>query len=311
MMEVMAWKEFLHPQIEEVLLQKVDPTSIVQITGGMKLADSAIKFTVLDQGRPVAVALCAPDSHLDCVGPATRSSVQCKQLLGTPLGTHILSPLAADELEGLSWAIYPYCTPLSDSRLLWPLQRKFLRQSVFEWLLDVAKETVCDVSPSEKESCFLQPLEYMASLSSLPKPIQQAAKVSCHTLETGAFSPNFCLMQGDFWKGNLLIDNRFVTAPQGASWSKRFVIIDWAGAQIKGYPFYDLIRFADSFRVKGVKLVECIHLLCQELGCTVTQGRSYLLAALGNIGMNLECFPFEEFLSLVENCYNTMEQVKL
>jgi len=306
--EILAWKQFFHPQLEEVLLHKLDFEAIKPLEGGGNLADSAGKFCVCDRKGPAAVAFCAIDPQFDCVGQATKASVQCKELLDSSLGKHVLSPVAAGEWQGCSWAIYSYCTPLSDNRLLWPLQRKLLQGDIFHWLVDVAKETRCEAAKEEVDSGFCKPLEHIVSLSALSKSVREAATVSLHTLTTGAFKPCFSLMQGDFWKGNLLIDNRYTTVTKGAGWSKRFVIIDWAGARIKGYPFYDFIRFADSFRLRGHVLVESLNQFCHHFGCTPTQARSYLLAALGYLGLHLECFPFEQYLQLVEKCNVLMER---
>jgi hypothetical protein len=63
--------------------------------------------------------------------------------------------------------------------------------------------------------------------------------------------PNYVLMHGDFWKGNILIAPKADFPAAGTRWNERFVIIDWPGSITQGYAMFDLIRLAQSFRLSS------------------------------------------------------------
>ncbi len=105
--------------------------------------------------------------------------------------------------------------------------------------------------------------------------------------------------------GNVLI-HQPIGEHDRAAWTDRFVVIDWAGSELKGFPFYDLVRFALSVgmppRALGAQLVR--HR--QVLGVDSTDAMSSLLSALGHIAIHLECFPMERYLLMVHACHASM-----
>jgi len=163
------------------------------------------------------------------------------------------------------------------------------------------------VESGAMDSRFVEPLRRMASLDKLDGSARDAARWAIGRVESGAWVPKQVLMHGDLWKGNILfrpskssIDDR--------EWSDRFVVIDWAGSEIHGYALFDLVRFAESIALSVSNLRTEVARHCQLLGCDLGDAKSYLLAALGHIYINLEHFPLPSFISMSENCLATFER---
>ncbi len=226
---------------------------------------------------------------------------QAKVALGAQAGSVILDPLDCGRFDGLSYAVLPYCKPLSVSRPWWWLQRAKLAPQLFEWLWHVNERTVRDVSNDDVESRFRAPLQHLISLTMLSESLRAAAKEAEDRLRRRAWVPKVVLSHGDLWKGNILL--RSETKPN----EHRFVVIDWAGAELQGHAIYDLVRLAQSLRLHRRGLGREINRHCGVLGCEVIDAKSHLLSALGHLGMNLEHFPVEAYARTAESCFATVE----
>ena len=77
--------------------------------------------------------------------------------------------------------------------------------------------------------------------------------------------------------------------------SKTFFVIDWSGADKNGFPFYDLIRFSESFNLPDKKTKYLIKEWCRVLECDDSFSLTYLALALSRIYQNLEYFPEDLF----------------
>jgi len=110
-------------------------------------------------------------------------------------------------------------------------------------------------------------------------------------------------MHNDLWTGNVLgADKGAAENPYG------FVLIDWAGSEVSGYPAYDLTRWAQSVRMKprvfGREL--CRH--ADVLGCAPDRMRAHLAVSLGYLAMHLEGFTPQRFARLADDCWGRMSQ---
>ena len=273
--------------------------------------DDSAKLLVKDlAGNPIAVVLCSSPLTPWLVARGMERTRLAKQALSPDLGRVILDPLLEGEIRGLSYAVLPYCQPLSNSRLVWPVQRALLSPHVFQWLERVTEATATKVHPKQIEPNFMEPLKHLAELEEMTKRVRVAARQAINRLGDGHWTPRHVLMHNDLWKGNILLDHRQVSRFGKRLRTERFVIIDWMGAMIKGYGMYDLIRLAESLKLGNRELRKQITTHCEFLDCDFTDARSHLLASLGYLGMHLEHFPLPRFVQMADSCLQKIEQIQ-
>lgn len=260
-------------------------------------------------GRPAAVVLVSSPKAPGLVARGMQRAREAKMLLGPQLGQVILSPLCEGEAAELSFAALPHCQPLSNSKLIALMQRRRLRPVVLTWLRDATALTAAEPPPDRIESAFVRPLRRLAEDVELPAELRELGRNALERLDAGAFSPRQVLMHNDLWLGNILIDDRNVTGRAGRAWAERFVIIDWPGAVIEGYGFYDLLRFAQTIKLSGDSLAREVRAHCGIFGCEPADARSHLSAALGWLLINLEHFPKPAFARTAMGCLTLLDGV--
>lgn len=254
------------------------------------------------KGQFHAVVLCSPPTSPNLIQRAMDRSHQAKLMLGNTGRVPILETLSQGSVHGLSYAVLPYCTALSERRPVWWIQRALLSPLIFDWLWHATEATLRDVDPSAVDDSFAIPLKHLMSIKSLDSQMKSAALLAIERLASGAWVPRHVLMHGDLWKGNILIRPRN-RASRRLKMSDRFVIIDWGGSEASGYAIFDLIRLARSMRLGKRKLQREVRRHCDLLRCEPADATSYLLTALGFFAMNLENFPMHRFLHMAESCY--------
>jgi hypothetical protein len=273
--------------------------------------DDSAKLLVKDPaGHPIAVVLCSSPVTPRLIARGMERARSAKQALGSDVGRVILDPLLKGEIHGLSYAVLPYCQPLSNSRLVWPVQRAFLSLHVFQWLSRVTEITATRVHPKQVEPNFMEPLKYLAELEGVTERVRVAAQQAMNRLEGGKWTPRHVLMHNDLWKGNILLDDRQVSGFGNRLRTERFVIIDWMGAMVQGYAMYDLIRLAQSLKLGKRQLRKYVTTHCKFLGCNFSDARSHLLASLGYLSMHLEHFPLPRFVEMADSCLEKIEQIQ-
>lgn len=259
-------------------------------------------------GRPCAVLLCAPPAAPQIVQRAMQQARMAQNLIGPELGRHILEPLAEGHVEGLSYALLPYCVALARGGVAWRVQCAWLRPALFEWLYRVCAATVQPVDEALAEQQFAAPLAALASLPDIDETVRGAARRAWRRLDDGQWKPRTALMHGDLWKGNVLL-----RVPERLSerwrWRERFVVIDWPGAQARGPALFDLVRLAQSLRLRRAALRVEVDRHCAVLGCDRADAMSHLLAAVGQMAASLEHFPMASFLRMVRDCHTSLAEV--
>jgi hypothetical protein len=276
--------------IKAGLLTSLSPwiVELIPIETGVSLPDTTLKFLALDwMRRHFVVVVCSPPVTPDIVAQNLVRKETARKVLGS-LGGQILRPLGSGRVYDLSYAILPYCRPLSSKRVLWAVQRLWIRPRVLAWLREASRITMDRPSEDELEDAFFVRLRWVADEERLPDALRRAAADALRRLETGSWQPRVCLMHGDLWKGNVLL------APGSKSW-RNFVLIDWPASLVRGYAFYDLVRLGSSMGLRGRSLARELRAHCGIFACDLIDARSYLMAAIGHIGMDLGEIPFEEY----------------
>jgi hypothetical protein len=105
-------------------------------------------------------------------------------------------------------------------------------------------------------------------------------------------------MHGDLWLGNILSRSSSLAKIL----TRKFVVIDWPGGEVKGYPFYDLSRLCTSVGSSTWRYRSELVAHARILGCPVRDVEANLLSALGHIGLHLECFPEERYVGMAVQC---------
>jgi aminoglycoside phosphotransferase (APT) family kinase protein len=270
--------------------------------------DGPLVFRVHEtSGRPRAVVLCSPRDAPDIVQRGIDCARAARQAMTAAEARHVLDPLAVGRVEGLSYAVMPYCAELAGGRIAWVLQRHWLAPALFDWLWRVHAATVRDTPADEQEERFGQALARLAMDQRLSASVQAAAQRAAGRLRTGRWHAKTVLMHGDRWKANILLrpsSNLF----DAGSLRGRFVVIDWPASSVKGHAIYDLVRLALSMRMADQALRREIDRHCAILQCASEDTMSYLLAACGHFASDLEHFPVEQFVPMVESCHAALER---
>lgn len=275
---------------------------------GDPLPDSSGKYLVVDtSGRPVAFGFESSRAAPDAVARDLRKAMRARDRLGAEAGGAVLMAVADGELDGRSIALYPACEPLASNRLQWVLQRPAVRSWALSWLRAVAagttKDPECD---DERAARFERPLEHLAALDGLHPLIRRDAASALDRLRSSRWKPRLLLMHGDFWKDNILIRRSDRSSP----WSPSdLVVIDWGTSEMEGYALFDLVRIAQSLDVRRAQLGRELASHLEILRCDLIDARGYVLAALGFRALNLEFFPYANFLRMAASCHTTISAV--
>ena len=284
--------ELLAAPVGEALLSRARVGSIEPFGADKQVEDQTFKFMVSSsEGKPIAVVLCSPCVSPDLIVRGSARAREAKNALGPELGRAVLTPIAEGEVRGLSYAVLPYCEPLSDKHFKGWLQRRRVGPKVLSWLHGVTRQTMRDVSHADVHARFHRPLWLLAEAIDATEPVRRAAEIGVRGLEQGRWTPRHVLMHNDLWKGNILLDAH-----------GEVVVIDWPGSRMDGYAIYDLVRLADSFGIGDRALGEQIATHCRVLGCEPKDGLSHLAAALGLLLSDLDRFPMHLFLPMADKC---------
>jgi hypothetical protein len=100
-------------------------------------------------------------------------------------------------------------------------------------------------------------------------------------------------MHGDIWKANVL---------RGGSGSAPFTLIDWRGSATDGFPIYDLIRAAQTFRLSPKALHGQLQFHRAALGCQPEDLVAYLMGALGYYAGRLGEMSPDAFRAMADAC---------
>lgn len=215
---------------------------------------------------------------------AMQRAREAKRLLGPSLGSPILDPLSEGEIFGVSYAVLPYCRPIADPWWRSHLEWRLISPRVLAWLRSTARATMIIPEPAEIERAFAAPLAALAGVRALPARIRGHALDAYDRLRKGLWEPRQVLMHGNLAAPNILVEKK-----------SDFVVVDWSSSKSRGYPFFDLLRFADTRRLSNRRLKHEVGVHAYVLESELEDARSHVLAALGSL---LEEHPAETLLRL-------------
>jgi len=256
-----------------------------RISRAADVGDSKIIY--LSRGRSRLVVHISPRGFPGVVAEEFRKAADLRRVLGS-LGAPILMPIDSGLICDCSYAVTLYRRPLSRRRIRGRLDDFRFKRRLFRWLIDVAHmgKAVADLNTYEHA---IRRLEEVANSRA---PIFELIQSSREYLLSGHFKAVTVPMHGDLWKGNVL----------GGGGVAAFSLIDWRGSLPRGFPLFDLMRAALSFRTSRGEMGEQVDLHRAALGCEIAAMPVYLLGALGHFAENLGEMPKTRFLDMAEEC---------
>lgn len=264
--------------------------------GKVLMADDApSRAVVIDsRGEPYAVLFVSTPVDADYVAHSVANAVAAKRLLGDDLGSVILDPVAAGEFRGLSFALWPWHRQSTNIRGLAYLQRWILLPRVLGWLREATQRTAQIPVEEEIQAIFARPLARIARDERFPLTFREAARAGIDRLESGTWRPRVVLQHKDFGHWNLLVPRG---RAQRRQFPRGFILIDWSGALLRGYPFSNLLTRARTSKVPSRILRSELASHCRILNCEVIDILPNVLAGLGFIGEHLGHFSETDYVS--------------
>ena len=178
-------------------------------------------------------------------------------------------------------------------------------------------ETEIDTSNNERIQGYLKTLDslgrsnikYGHSKQRSAQAPHMNEPVAIERIHDGSFHPCHVMSHNDLWAGNILIDHRGVTGSRAGGPGRRFVIIDWPGATLRGFAIVDLVRFARAIPLGRRRFRREVTRHCRILECEFQDAMSHLLAGMGNILKHREHFPLPLFIATSEDCLALLKSI--
>lgn len=298
------WQGYLAGVLADVLPSVGDfgPLPMQKLpTGKIRAADGTLQILIRNsRGDPAAVALCSSSASPRLVDRGMSNAAAAKAALPSELRAVILDPLFEGQMNGLTFAVLPHCRPLSSRRGFRRAQRWILRPAILGWLRQITQLTVSTPAPGQIDRSFLAPLVALTEHRQIPDRLREQASETLESLLREEWIPRHVLAHNDLWDGNILIDYQNATGRSHRSWKERFVVIDWPGAELKGYPLLDLMTCCRSFGLVGRQLRSEVAEHCHYLNCDLAHARHHLLTAIGRILTRIEHMPLKMFTRMAD-----------
>ncbi len=275
---------------------------VTDVTEINDIADNPVKATIRDSsGNPYAFVLCSQPQYASLVARGVARAETIRALLGKELGAVLIRPLLVGAVNGVSYAILPWHRPMPASGLRRYLARARIRGRVLSWLRRATSAAVAAHSSIDASTTYKYALQHLHTFPRLRVDLRDSVEASMKRLEKGDWQPKHTFDHND-----LSIDNLLLPHSNYRPHDRGFVIIDWAGATECGFGIYDLIRFCTSAAIPTRVVVRELRLHCNALHCELVDTKGHLLACLGNLYLNLECFPEDRYNRLLEICWRTL-----
>ena len=260
-----------------------------------EVADAPSRSLILDaMGKPFAVLFVSAEIDAVFVARGVEKAAIARQMLGEELVSVILNPITDGDFEGRSFAIWPWHRPPIATRGLAYIQKYFLLRRLQDWLFESTARTARDPNATELADTYLAPLTLIAEGSRFPQSWRENAQHGLNRLKSGKWRPRVVLQHKEItW--NVLLPHgpdRRKNFPRG------FILVDWAGTNLSGYPFLNLMGLARNYRMSDSTRRAELTRHCRELACETQDILSYMLAGTGFNFTHLGHFPESDLLEI-------------
>lgn len=269
--------------------------------------DPAKLLLCTESGTPRAVLVGASAAAPEMAKRHVERSLVVAEALPQPLRRVVLQAAEVGEVDGRSYVLWPYHEAPGAGRLAQWRWRRRMARPVADWLYEATAATQQPVAEEAFPALIAKPLSALAAMPGLGASLRAGVAQAEQDFAMGQARAVRVLMHNDLWTGNVL-----GPAP-GAPREKDenpygFVLIDWAGSEVAGYPAYDLTRWAQSVRMKPRVFGRELARHAEALGCSPGRMRAHLAVSLGYLAMHLEGFTPQRFARLADDCWGRMDQ---
>lgn len=281
------------------------PVTVKPLGARKSLVDATSKFAVLTQDcKPKAVIVFSRSASPHLVMRGAELAAEIRGMLGTDLGRALPVPLETGYAAGRSYMILPWYRDFSGCRPMRALQRMTLTGTLLGWLRQ-ANATAATALKAWDTDGYADSLEHLGRQSFCDREMQIAIRTSLRRLECGFWRPRHTVDHNDLWLGNVMLSRHEGYPGQYAS----FVIIDWAGANARGFGILDLLWLAQSLKIGARRLG--VELTAHSLGldCDLVDTQGHLLAGLGRMHRHIEHFPEDSYVGMVRSCWRLLSSV--
>ncbi len=254
------------------------------------VSDGAAIFRI---GQSYVVHL-SPESFPDVASVEVAAMQHAKEIIGLQLSSPILDVVATGWFCGRSYFVVPFACSFSRNRFYCAVQKRFARKEVFDWLRGLA--LISSNGVAGDVGVFLSNLDFLRRTLNDCAGIVEDIDVAMALLKNNEVKPSHVPMHSDLWIGNVMRKK-----------NGELAIIDWGGFESRGYPLFDLVRFAESVGMTKsslkAEIVEHLSILRQPLHAAPV----LLLSGLGYIARNLGEFSVERFKLMVETSMRKLD----
>jgi len=236
-----------------------------------------------------AFVIVSPNKVPDAVKSGYEKLHEFANNIGETLAKKLLIPLEVGECNGLTYSISRYYRPLHSKLLLRQFDQFLVKKELINWVIEVAKVTQKKATEKEKEEHFTKLLFALADAPELPLIYKNIALIALNAIKDKTWQPLLVSAHNDLWCGNLLRNDDTI-----------FSIIDWNGATLKGYAFYDLIRAAISLNLGKLAFRRAMKKYCEAIQCDKTQAKYYLISTWAYLYSDLGDWQYDRFLYSVD-----------
>ena len=302
----------LHQNIIEQIkdhesLKKIRLTTVSQMikNKNINLEDEASRSVIQDdKGKKVALLACSNRLYPDYMLKTTELTLAVREKLTVNVANIVIEPLFNGSYDGLSFVLWPWCRSFGDQLYQKLILRIMIRPNILVWLRHVMMITKVSMGQEEREQ-IIHYLYYVMENEDFAPALREWAREAHQGLRDKSWNPFYCLSHGDLWPGNIMFPNTgFISAIK----RNQFIIIDWAGANLKGVPYSDLIYFCMTSSTSGTTFRKTMRKYSRFLDDNFNNYKFYLVVSLGFLGLNLNQFPYERLIELSNLLYNYLNE---
>jgi hypothetical protein len=274
------------------------PAGVDVIRAGSTTPDSAA-IALVREGAARYIVQISPVGYPNIVATACERARTFAVAVGPSLARAIVLPITEGVYDGRSFACFPFHPAFRHDRWTWWYLRSRTSAALLDWLEDIAR---LRQPAGDAGDGYHQSLSALAAVAGMDKEIRSAAMAAADRLDKGDAIPCHVPMHGDLWRGNIL--------KPASTGLQPFAIIDWGGSRVEGYPIFDLVRMALSYKLPLAQLRHALRRHAALMQCDERNVDVHLLAALGHYARDCGEMALPVFVAMSRACFNLYRKTR-